>query len=126
MEYEDTFVTDGEEVCEKKHGRTWDVLFRVHFGTSMNGFTEPQERFTVCHHRTGRYRPQYTGNTVISCQTSPCHDTNGHNVCLKDTPTLQNEVTQNNKPVYKSLLPLRFPSNTLLHISYCVYMDVCL
>jgi hypothetical protein len=48
------------------------------------------------------------GNTAISYQTSPCHDTNSYNVHLTDTLTLQNEVTQN-KPVYRYLLPLHFP-----------------
>ena len=120
MEYEDTFITGGEEVCEKEHGRTWDVLFRVHLRTSTNSFPETQELFTGRHCLTARYHPQYRGNTVISCWTSPCHDMNGHNICLTDILTLQNEVTQN-KPVYKYLLQLHVPSSTYLYLLLCLY-----
>ena len=65
----------GSRFVKKKHGRTRDVLFRVHLRTSMNGFTEPQERFRGRHCWTGRYCPQYRGNTVNSRWTAPCHDT---------------------------------------------------
>ena len=121
MEYEDTFVTDMEGLCETKHGRTWDVLLQVHLRTSMNGSQNPNnisQDVTVEQAVTVLRR----GHTVISCRTT-CHDTNDHNVHLTDILTSQNEVTQN-KPVYKSLLPPCFTSSTPLYISCCVYSDV--